>query len=68
MVDPLLSRDLHSSGRDLHSAKCEGAEEFETQSTLSGIDAPAKCPTRKPNRHIQVNDRLTVPEDEHMRT
>jgi len=64
----LLSRDLHSSGRDLHSAKCEGAEEFETQSALSGIDPPAKCPTRKPNRHIQVNDRLAVPEDEHMRS
>lgn len=64
----LLSRDLHSGGRDLHSANCESAEECETQSALSGIDPPAKCPTRKPNRHLQVHDRLAVPEDEHMRT
>lgn len=64
----LLSRVLHSSGRDLHPANCEGAEECETQSALSGIYPPAKCPTRKPNRHLQVHDRLAVPDDEHMRS
>jgi len=64
----LLSPDLHCTGRDLHSADCEDVAGSEIQMVLPGFDPPAKRSARKRHRRVSTQDRLAVPEGEHMRT
>lgn len=64
----LLSRDLHSTSRDLHSADSRDVPDSEIQMVLPGFDPPARRSDRKRHRRISSQDRPAVPDDEHMPT
>ncbi len=64
----LPSRDLHSSGRDLHPGVTRDIAESNIQTVLPGFEQPAKRPARKHHRRASVNARLVGQEDEHVCT
>lgn len=64
----LRGRDVHSSGRDLHSRGSGDTAESRIQKLLPGFDPPVKRAVRKHRRQASVRERsVPAQDDQHVR-